>query len=144
MATRYFFSASGDYLGAFDDSKMMDPSEKEAWWLQVLPPDAIEVQSPPNHGKDRLVDGVIVPYDPEQDKTFNEKLEEAFLSMLPQHIGQPYFTPELILQIGTAKQAVADFNKLEQYALSKAIISELTLPDEMTADRDALLALYPN
>lgn len=48
---KYFFSESGDYLGGYDEGS-----------LPLVPTGAIEVEHPPAHGKDRLVDGVIVPY----------------------------------------------------------------------------------
>jgi hypothetical protein len=52
---KYFFSPDGDYLGGFD-----------AGSLVLVPDGSIEVTDPPNHGLDRLVDGVIVPYAPVQ------------------------------------------------------------------------------
>jgi hypothetical protein len=50
---KYFFSPEGDYLGGFD-----------AGSLVLVPDGAIEVEEPPAHGLDRLVDGVIIPYTP--------------------------------------------------------------------------------
>ncbi len=48
---RYFFSSAGDYLGGYD-----------AGAIGSVPPGAQEVGSPPNHGYDKLIGGVIVPY----------------------------------------------------------------------------------
>lgn len=50
---KYFFSPDGDYLGGFDTGS-----------LALVPFGAIEVEEPPAHGLDRLVDGVIIPYTP--------------------------------------------------------------------------------
>lgn len=127
---RYFFAGTGEYLGGFDEGSM-----------PLVPEGAIEVESPPSHGLDRLVDGVIVPYEPE--KPLNERLEESFLSFLPNHLGQPYLTGELMLTIGSLKQVVTDYNRLGLYQISKGMIAGFPLPAEMQADRDAIVALYP-
>ena len=131
MTIRYFFSQSGDYLGGFDEGS-----------LDLVPSDATEVQTPPDHGLDKLINGVIVPY--VQPKTLNETLESAFLSILPKHLGQPYLTNDLITQIGIIKQAITDFNKLGLYTISRGMLAGLVLPSEMEADRQSLIALYPS
>lgn len=48
---KYFFNPEGDYLGGFDEES-----------LTLVPAGAIEVSEPPNDGRDKLVDGVIIPY----------------------------------------------------------------------------------
>lgn len=48
---RFFFSSTGDYLGAFDDGA-----------IGLVPGGSTEVSNPPNHGYDKLINGVIVPY----------------------------------------------------------------------------------
>jgi len=73
----------------------------------------------------------------------NQRLEQAFMAMLPAHLGQPYMTNDVIRHIGQAKLVVTEYNRLEQYALAAGTILSLDLPTEMIADRDALLALYP-
>lgn len=75
--------------------------------------------------------------------SLNQQLETAFLSMLPAHLGQPYLTSELIVQIGSLKQVVTDYNRLGLYAISKGMIQALDLPVPMRADRDNLVTLYP-
>ncbi len=73
----------------------------------------------------------------------NSVLEEAYLQFLPNHIGQEYLTDELITGISTLKLVITDNNKNGLYALSKRLITNVTLPPQMEADRTALLALYP-
>ncbi len=76
-------------------------------------------------------------------KDINKVLEDAFLAVLPAHIEQPYLTPQVMLAIGSLKQTVTDFNRLGLYALSKQMIQGLTLPQEMEADKQTLIALFP-
>jgi hypothetical protein len=53
--TRYFFAATGKYIGGFYG----------AMALVLVPPDAIEVPDPPNHGWDRMnvKTREIIPFD---------------------------------------------------------------------------------
>ena len=108
-------------------------------WEDPIPfgvqPDGFEIEDVP----EMVPDG----WEPYSEKPLNEKLEEAFLSVLPKHLGQPYLINDLIVQIGTLKQVVTDYNRLGLYDLSKGMIANIPLPDEMKGDRDALLELYP-
>lgn len=51
MDMKYFFSKTGDYLGGFNEAA-----------LSQVPEGAIEIKEPPNHGLDKLIDGIIIPY----------------------------------------------------------------------------------
>ena len=75
-------------------------------------------------------------------KEVNETLENAFLSVLPKHLGQTYLTPEIISEVISAKLQVTESNRLGMYPLSIAIIQGLKLPAEMEADREALIQLF--
>lgn len=133
METKYYFASTGEFLGGFNDGS-----------LYLVPSDAIQAAQPPNHGLDRLVNGVIVPYvAPVTPESFNTSLEQSFMAMLPDHIGQPYLTGTVISALGQAKLVVTEYNRLGQYALSKVVIQTITLPTEMDADRQQLLTLYP-
>ena len=77
-------------------------------------------------------------------KSLNKQLEEAFLQILPSHIGQPYLTDTVIAIIMTAKEGVIDANNIDPTgALAAATIRGITLPSEMEADRQQLLELFP-
>lgn len=76
-------------------------------------------------------------------QSINKALEEAFLSVLPAHVGQPYLTAEVMLKIASLKQSVSDFNRLGLYGLSYQMIAGLSLPSEMEEDKLSLLALFP-
>lgn len=78
------------------------------------------------------------------NKDINKILEDAFLSVLPKHLGQPYLTPQVMLSIASLKQSVTDFNRLGLYALSKQMIEGIDLPVEMAADKQTLVNLFPN
>jgi hypothetical protein len=73
----------------------------------------------------------------------NKQLENAFLSVLPNHLGKSYLNVDLLLMIASLKQSVTDFNRLGLYTISKQMIEGLVLPEEMDADKQALLALFP-
>lgn len=73
----------------------------------------------------------------------NVSLEQAYLAMLPPHLGKPYLTDDLVLQIGLLKLVITDNNHLGLSALSKALLQNVALPSEMEADRETLLDLYP-
>lgn len=77
-------------------------------------------------------------------QSINKTLEDAFLSVLPAHLGQPYLTPQVMLSIASLKQSVTDFNRLGLYALSKQMIEGIDLPVEMAADKQTLVNLFPN
>lgn len=130
MKTRFFFAATGEYLGGFNEGA-----------IGLVPENAIEVAEPPASGLDRMVDGVVVPTD---TRGLNEKLEEAFLLILPSHLGQPYLTDSVIAGIMQAKVAVIDANKIDATGfLARAVIRGLTLPSELETDRTTLLNLIP-
>jgi hypothetical protein len=127
---RYFFAADGTYLGAYDDGS-----------VNLVPEGSIEVSEPPNHGLDRLVDGVIVPY--VHVPSLNERLELAFKQILPNHLGQPYLTDAVVTRIMQTKVAVIDANQIDPTGfLGAATIRGLELPNEMNPDRDTILALF--
>ena len=127
---RYFFATDGTYLGAFD-----------AGSVELVPEGSIEVAAPPNHGLDRLVDGIIVPY--EHVPSLNERLESAFKQILPNHLGQPYLTDAVVARIMQTKVAVIDANQIDPTGfLGAATIRGLELPNEMNPDRDTILALF--
>lgn len=91
------------------------------------------------------VEGVPSGLEPYSFLTLNQKLEAAFKTVLPQHLGQPYLTNSVISQIMMAKVAVIDANNIDPTGfLGKATIEGLTLPTEMEADRQTLLELFPN
>lgn len=74
--------------------------------------------------------------------TLNEKLNQKFKQMIPAHIGQPYLTAQVITDIMVAKQAVTDANNEGLGDFAKVIIQGMSLPKEMTADRDVLLSVF--
>lgn len=77
-------------------------------------------------------------------KSLNQQLEEAFLTVLPLHLGQPYLTDSVIGAIMSAKVAVIDANLIDPSGmLAKATIRGLALPSEMEDDRQTLLELIP-
>lgn len=76
-------------------------------------------------------------------QSVNKLLEDAFLSVLPIHIGQPYLTPQVIAQIASVKQSVTDFNRLGLYDISKQIIQSLDLPEQMQEAKTEILSMFP-
>jgi len=76
-------------------------------------------------------------------KTMNEILEQSFMSLLPKHLGQPYLTPDVINTVMSAKLSVTEANRLDPTgSLGTAIVSSLSLPTEMAADRAVMLSLF--
>lgn len=92
-------------------------------------------------------DGIWVEGEPPSDvpqfvpKDLNKMLEEAFLSLIPKHYGQPYMDDVVVGRIMQAKVAVTEANLINP-ELGKATIRGLELPPELNADRDQLLAIY--
>ncbi len=82
-------------------------------------------------------------YISQDNRPVNDKLESAFLSLLPKHLGKPYLTNELMVGIGSLKQVVTDYNRLGLYTISKGMLAGVALPSEMEPDRQQLLKLYP-
>ena len=75
-------------------------------------------------------------------KTRNQVLEEAFLSILPNHLGQPYLTNQVLLNILQCKVAVKEANLIDDTgALAVLCIQGLVLPTEMDSDRQAIITL---
>lgn len=80
---------------------------------------------------------------PYAEKSLNERMEAAFMAMLPAHLGQPYLTPAIVTAIMTAKQGITNANQIDPTgALAQMTLEGLTLPAEMEPDRQALLAMF--
>ncbi len=131
--TRYFFSNTGDYLGGFDGDAA----------LATLPAGAVEVQTPPNDGRDRLINGTVVPY--VAPVSLNQQLETSFLSLIPKHIGQTYCTGAVIAAIMQAKVAVINANEIDPSGyMARNIVASLSLPFQMATDQQNLLSQFPS
>lgn len=115
---QYFFSASGDYLGGFDAASVAKGE---------VPEDAIEVDNPPAHGFDKLIDGQIVPY---VDKY--EALKEIFE-------GQD---PAVQAQFYTLRAGVDLAIRNGQNGIAKAMIEAVNVPDELLPVKTAMLAVF--
>lgn len=118
--TRYFFSEEGNYLGGFDGSGA----------LAMLPKGAIQVEQPPAHGLDRLVDGVIVPYVP--PVSLAEELNAVFQTL----------DEDTQADLAPLKAAV----KLEldqgRAGIAKRIIRRANIPPELESVREAMLEKF--
>ena len=127
--TRYFFSVSGDYLGGFDGESA----------LALVPQDAIEVEDPPEHGLDKLIDGVIVPYVP--PVSLADALEAIFISAIQDHDG--LLSPEQEGDLFGLKVAITEMLKFNRLAAAKAKIEAVVLPESLESVRTAMLEKFP-
>jgi hypothetical protein len=88
--------------------------------------------------------GISVNPDKLPKPALNDTLEQAFLSILPSHLGQTYLTDGVIAGIMQAKVAVIDANRIDNTGfLARAVIRGLNLPLELEGDREVLLGLIP-
>lgn len=128
---QYYFAANGEYLGGYNDAAISSGQ---------VPSGAVKADGP-HDGRDKLINGVVVPYI--ETSSLNERLATAFNQLLPNHIGKPYLTPEVTLAIGNCNLAVTKFNELDSTgALGKAALQGLAIPPEMNADKNYLLSLF--
>jgi hypothetical protein len=101
-------------------------------------------QTPPSRDDGTWMNGSPEGREIWQKKSINQQLEAAFKTILPQHLGQPYLTPEVISRIMMAKVAVVDANQFDPTGyLAIATIEGLSLPAEMEDSRAALLSIFP-
>lgn len=150
----YQLNWEGIYIGPVK----ADPSPLEPGvWL--IPGGCVEIAPPQiEPGKlARFTDGAWSLEDisePETEPTPVEEQEppellsallvEKFNELISQHLGQPYLTTEVISSISNILPAVlqtADNPALRIF--SKASILTLVLPEEMQADKEEILSLFP-
>lgn len=115
---QYFFSAAGDYLGGFDAASVA---------AGMVPNDAIEVQEPPAHGFDKLVNGQIVSY---VDKY--EALKSLFEGQLP----------EVQAQFYTLRAGVDLAMRNGQETIAKTMIEAAPVTDELLPVKAAMIAVF--
>lgn len=118
--TRYFFSSNGDYLGGFEGDSA----------LSLVPSGAIEVSEPPNHGLDRLVNGVMEPYI--QPVSLSEQLLGIFNSLSED--AQATFYP--------IKIQIQDALKLGKIVIARKIIENLQVPEGLIETKNNVLQLF--
>jgi len=122
MTLYYLARPDGSYSDAAD-YELEPESREDGQWIEGLP----------------LEDMPVYKY-----KSLNQSLVEAFSSFLPKHIGQSYCTPDVIASIWNVKLAVTDANNSDPSGtIAKAIINSLELPQQMEADKQAIVALFP-
>lgn len=126
---RFFFSPNGDYLGSFDGESA----------LALVPDEAIEVQEPPAHGLDKLINGQIVPHVP--DIPLSDQLEALFVQALQDHDG--VLSPEQEGDLFAVKTTIAEMLKFGRLAAAKAKIENVTLPEALEPVRQAMLEKFP-
>lgn len=77
------------------------------------------------------------------ERSINERLEVAFMAMLPAHLGQPYLTPAVVNAIMATKQAITNANQIDATGtLAVMTLQGLALPPEMESARAALLDMF--
>lgn len=122
MPLYYLLRAEGLYSDA------ADYPEKPAYR-----PDGVWVEGSPN-GLNQFLQT--------EPPTLNARLEAAMLTMLPNHLNQPYMTDKIIADVMQAKVAVIDANKIDTTGtLTRAIIRAIGLPEAMEADRQNILLM---
>lgn len=114
---RYFFDKqTGDYLGAFDEGS-----------IKLVPSDAIEVDTPPAHGKDKYINGGIIPY-----KDTAEELLKLYEGQSEEI--QADFSPLFV--------AVDQYLKTGKESIAKKIIERATVPVELIAVKQEMLKKF--
>jgi len=74
----------------------------------------------------------------------NTRMDLAFRTLLPAHIGQAYLTDIVIDTVIRAKVAVVEANRVDPSGeFARAVITRLTLPVELESARTQLLGLLP-
>ena len=121
MPKYHFLRADGSYSDVANYPETPEDREGGQW---------VEGEPPQN----------ITPF---VNKDLNQKLEELMLSLMPNHIGQPYMTGTVINQIMTLKGNITDCNRLGFYGLSKLMLMDSVLPEQMEDDKAAILAAFP-
>lgn len=97
---------------------------------------------PPNRSGGQWVQGKpnkdILVYKP---VSLNKKLEDLFMQLLPNHIGKNYMTDQIIDSIFKTKVSIIEANKIDPTGVfGKAIIRNLSLPEQMLADKTTILS----
>lgn len=82
--------------------------------------------------------------EPYQELLLSDALTAKFNELIDNHLGQAYLTIEVADQIAKTVSAVLSIvDNPALTLLAQAPIVTLPLPEEMQADRDAILALFP-